>query len=141
MKRSISRMLGCLKYKADETKNKKKEGLEDAQKVLQAGFLFSLILSFSIPGFVCSLSCCEAYKQITDEQRPDFIMKYQTLGLKNISWIGSFSHTVEQEETHEDESQAGTYTVPLGLILFVMSFFNVKIFAAGARSWSSMASA
>ena len=44
MRRSISRMLTSLKYKADPTKNKKKEGFEDAQKVLAAAKLYYVLM-------------------------------------------------------------------------------------------------
>ena len=44
MRRSVSRMLTSLKYKADPTKNKKKEGLEDAHKVLAAAKLHYVLM-------------------------------------------------------------------------------------------------
>ena len=57
MRKSISRMLTSLKYKADPMKNKKKDGMEDAQKVLAAAWdIFLALLPFQ--------SCCKYKKRI-----------------------------------------------------------------------------
>ena len=92
-----------MKYKADPTKNKKKEGLEDAQKVLSAAKLHH-VLMFSGPKtllkFKISLQA-KAYKGISDNQRPDFIMKYNSLGLKSLSWIAAFTHKAEDRRRQE----------------------------------------
>ncbi len=44
MRKSISRMLTTLKYKADPDKNKKKDGMEEAQKVLNVARLFKHLI-------------------------------------------------------------------------------------------------
>ena len=37
-------------------------------------------------------------------------MKYNSLGLKSLSWIAAFTHKAEAEETEEDKSQGGMFT-------------------------------
>ena len=50
-------------------------------------------------------------------------MNYNEKGLKNLSWLVSFTHTTETKEEEKDASQAGMYTVCLSSTeFFVMHF-------------------
>ncbi len=78
-KTDISKMLSFLKYRADASKNKKGEGLEEAKQAL------AIYQSLDKQG----------------EQKSECLSKFFNMGKNNLKWVYDFKHQAKHEETTE----------------------------------------